>query len=199
MSEISTYVSSAPDAPRRPGWAGRPQRGRRVAVLEPGEAVPAPRGTVGDLAVSKRDPGLMIGYWGKPEDTAAAFRGEWFVTGDLAEMDADGYLAHRGRADDVMNAGGYRVAPQEIEAALAGCPGVAEAAAAAVAVRPDVQVIGLFVVPDGKTAVTPETIRAWCAPRLATYKLPRHIEFVDALPRTATGKLLRRALTARLT
>jgi acyl-coenzyme A synthetase/AMP-(fatty) acid ligase len=194
MSEVSTYISSAPDRPRRPGWAGRPQRGRRVAVLEPGGNEPAPVGTVGDLAVSRRDPGLMLGYWNAPEETEAAFRGEWFVTGDLAEMAPDGYVAHRGRADDVMNAGGYRVAPQEVEAALAGCPGVLEAAAAAVEVRPGVSIIALFVVPEPGARVEPAAVTAWCASRLAAYKQPRHVEIVDALPRTATGKLLRRAL-----
>lgn len=193
MSEVSTYVSASPDTPRRPGFAGRPQPGRRVAVLEPGSDRPVPAGEVGDLAVSRRDPGLMLGYWNDPEGTAAAFRGEWFVTGDLAEMDADGYLAHRGRADDVMNAGGYRVAPQEVEAVLSACPGVVEAAAVEMPVREGLSIIAAFVVP-AEPAPTPEGIAAWCAGRLAAYKCPKQITLVDTLPRTATGKLLRRAL-----
>lgn len=197
MSEISTYVSSAPTAPRRPGYAGRPQRGRRVAVLAPAADTPVPVGTVGDLAVSRRDPGLMLGYWQSQEETAAAFRGEWFITGDLAEMDADGYLAHRGRADDVMNAGGYRVAPQEVEAALAACPGVLEAAVVEQPLQPGLSIIAAFVVASDD-ALSTDTLNAWCADRLAAYKRPKQITLTQTLPRTATGKLLRRALVTPL-
>ena len=118
MSEISTYVSFAPARPTVDGATGFPQPGRRVAVLgEDGDA-PVPRGSEGLLAVSRRDPGLMLGYWRRPEETAAAFRGEWFVTGDRAVMREDGAIVSRGRADDLINAGGYRVSPAEIEAVL---------------------------------------------------------------------------------
>ena len=129
MSEISTYVSFSPARPTVDGCTGFPQPGRRVAVLDEDGGGPVPRGTEGLLAVSRRDPGLMLGYWNRPEDTAAAFRGEWFVTGDRAVMRADGAIVARGRADDLMNAGGYRVSPAEIEAVLLDHPGVAEAAA----------------------------------------------------------------------
>jgi acyl-coenzyme A synthetase/AMP-(fatty) acid ligase len=135
----------------------------------------------------------MLGYWQAPAETAAAFRGEWFITGDLAEMDADGYIAHRGRADDVMNAGGYRVAPQEVEAALAAFPGVAEAAVVEQPVRAGLSIIAAFVVSTAED-VSPETLAAWCAERLASYKCPKQITLVGTLPRTSTGKLLRRAL-----
>src|SRR5262249_60792106 len=88
-----------------------------------------PAGQVGLLAIHRSDPGLMLGYWRRPEAEAVAFRGAWFTSGDLAAIDADGYVWHRGRADDVMNAGGYRVSPLEGEARLHACPGIAEAAA----------------------------------------------------------------------
>ena len=194
MSEISTYLSFSPDAPPTPGRAGRPQPGRRVAVLASGSDRPAPIGETGELAVSRRDPGLMLGYWRDEAATAAAFRGEWFVTGDLAEMDETGAVAHRGRADEVMNAGGYRVAPQEVEAALMAHPGVSEAAAVEVRPRPDVAIIAAFVVGEG---IAPETLSAWLAPRLAAYKRPKRIAVVDTLPKTATGKLRRKALAQR--
>ena len=80
----------------------------------------------------------MLGYWRRPEETAAAFRGEWFVTGDRARMDRDGAIAHLGRADDLMNAGGFRVSPAEVEAALVAHPDVAEAAVVEREVRPGV-------------------------------------------------------------
>lgn len=191
MSEISTYISGSPGALPRSGRIGRPQEGRRVAILAPGAVEPAPIGETGELAVSRSDPGLMLGYWNAPNETRAAQRGEWFVTGDIAEMDADGYIAYRGRADDLINAGGYRVAPQEVEDALLSHPGVQEAAAAAAAVREDVSVLAAFVVAPGVDAAA---LDAWCAERLAAYKRPRTVKFVDALPRTPTGKLRRRDL-----
>jgi acyl-coenzyme A synthetase/AMP-(fatty) acid ligase len=196
MSEVSTYVSSSPDAPRRAGRVGRPQPGRRVAVLSPGTDRPAPIGETGDLAVSRRDPGLMLGYWGDPAGTAAAMRGEWFVTGDLAAMDADGYLAYGGRADDLMNAGGYRVGPEEVEAALSAHPAVREAAVTEVRVAEGLSVIAAFVVADPASGLDEAALVAWCRERLAAYKTPKRVTFLDALPRTGTGKLRRRALAA---
>ena len=188
MSEVSTYVSAGPGVAPRAGFVGRPQHGRRVAVLTPGTDAPAPIGAVGELAVSTRDPGLMLRYQGD----ALPSRGEWFVTGDLAEMDADGYVAYRGRADDMMNAGGYRVAPQEVEDALLAHPGVIEAAAVERTAREGVSIIVAHVVAPGLDAAA---LDAWVAERLAAYKRPRAWVFAEALPRTATGKVIRRALS----
>lgn len=195
MSEISTYISAAPGDVPPPGFAGRPQPGRRVAVLTPGSETPAPPGEAGELAVCRRDPGLMLGYWGQPEATGAAMRGPWFITGDLAEMDPQGHVAHRGRADEVMNAGGYRVAPEEVEAALLTHPDIADCAAAELRIRDDLSIIAAYVV--AQDAATPDeaTLLNWLAPRLAAYKRPKKIVAVSALPRTPTGKLRRKALT----
>lgn len=194
MSEISTYVSSGPAVPTRPGSPGKPQAGRRVAVLAPdGTAAPAPVGVTGPLAVHRDDPGLMLGYWNLPEETARACRGDWFVTGDLARFDADGYLWYEGRDDDQMNAFGYRVAPEEVEAVLATHPGIAEVAA--VETRDgEVTLITAFVV--GRDGAPPDTtaLAAYAAARLADYKRPRRYVVLDQLPRTPTGKTLRRAL-----
>ena len=205
MSECSTFISSSP-APERapkPGFVGAPQRGRRVAVLpadvepdDPGATEPAPIGAVGLLAVDRGDPGLMLGYWRRPEEDKAAARGPWFVTGDLAEMDADGRIAHHGRVDDVMNAMGYRVAAQEVEEVLAQHPMVAECAVAELQVRPGVSVIAGFVIPHEAAQPTAEALIVHCAASLAPYKTPREILFLDQLPRTANGKLKRRALAA---
>jgi acyl-coenzyme A synthetase/AMP-(fatty) acid ligase len=190
MSEISTYVSFDPSGPPVPGRAGRPQRGRRVAILPEVGADPVPRGEEGVLAVSRRDPGLMLGYWDRPAETAAAFRGEWFLTGDRARMEADGTITHLGRTDDLMNAGGYRVSPAEVEAALLSHPDVREAGVAAAEVREGVRVIAAFYVPAAGP-VAPEALAAHCAGRLAAYKVPRVFHAVAALPRTANGKLRR--------
>ncbi|RBP04641.1 acyl-coenzyme A synthetase/AMP-(fatty) acid ligase [Roseiarcus fermentans] len=195
MSEISTYVSSRPDEPVRPGSPGRPQRGRRVAVLPvEGGTDPLRPGEIGLLAVHRSDPGLMLGYWNRPEEEAAAFRGEWFLGGDLAEFDADGWVWHRGRNNDIMNAFGYRVSPLEVEKALAAHPDVADVAVAERTVSGDVSVIAAFVVGKPGRAPDEAALLAHAAARLAVYKRPRRIVFVDAIPHTPNGKVSRRLL-----
>jgi acyl-coenzyme A synthetase/AMP-(fatty) acid ligase len=195
MSEISTYVSSGPDVPRRPGAVGKPQLGRHVAVLPlDGGTDPLPPGGEGLLAVHRSDPGLMLGYWQRPQEEALAYRGDWFIGGDLAVMDDDGYVYHHGRANDLMKAQGYRVSPLEVEAALIEHPAIAEVACAEVRVREDVSVIGAFVVPKDGLRPSAEDIERFAAERLAAYKRPRAVVLVDALPRTANGKLMRSAL-----
>jgi acyl-coenzyme A synthetase/AMP-(fatty) acid ligase len=199
MSEMSTFISSGPAAPRRPGHVGRAQPGRSIAILGvEGGTTPLAAGEEGLLAVHRSDPGLMLGYWNRPDEEAEVFRGPWFVGGDLAEVTEDGYVAHRGRANDLMKALGYRVAPQEVEAVLARAPGVAEVACAEVLVRADVSVIGAFVVPSHPGAVAPDDLLAFAAGRLAPYKCPRVVHLAEALPRTANGKIMRRALTSLL-
>ncbi|MGG7565908.1 acyl-CoA synthetase [Rhodovulum sp. DZ06] len=189
MSEISTYISCSPSVPVRPGFAGRPQKGRRIALLGD-DGAPVPVGEMGRIAVDARDPGLMLGYW--RQDTE--YEGDWFVTGDVAVMDEDGYVRHEGRADEVMNALGYRVSPGEVEAALAQAPGVAEVAVAALPVRADLEIIAAFVVPKEGAEIHPAAILAHAEEALAKYKRPREVITVDALPRTPNGKVQRKAL-----
>ena len=153
MSEISTFVSTGPDTPVRPGSPGRAQPGRRIAVLDPDSLAEEPRelgvGEVGRLAVHRDDPGLMLGYWRRPEENAEVFSGDWFVTSDLAAIDADGYVTYHGRSDDVITAMGYRVSPVEVEDALAGVEGVAEVAVAALDVGDGVRLVCAWVVSTG--------------------------------------------------
>lgn len=200
MSEISTFVSTGPDLPVRQGSPGRAQPGRRIAVLDPesrAQPIPLPPNEIGLLAVHRDDPGLMLGYWQRPEETAEVMRGEWFVTSDLAELDTDGYLTYHGRSDDVMNAMGYRVSPVEVEDALAGTSGVGEVAVTALDVGDGVSVICAWVVPT-EPDVDPVALRGEvidrAEERLAPYKRPREVRFVGALPRTANGKVVRRDL-----
>ncbi len=200
MSEISTFVSTGPDVPARPGSPGRAQPGRRIAVLDPDrldEPTPLSVGQVGRLAVHRDDPGLMLGYWRRPEESHEVLRGEWFVTGDLASIDADGYLAYRGRADDVITAMGYRISPVEVEDALGGTPGVAEVAVAALEVTDGVRIVCAWVVPGDPAQpddVLRERVLARAEERLAAYKRPREVRVIDVLPRTANGKVVRRGL-----
>ncbi|MDJ0511910.1 MAG: class I adenylate-forming enzyme family protein [Methyloceanibacter sp.] len=190
MSECSTFVSGSPDRPAPQGTLGFPQEGRRVAVL--GEDGCVPLGEPGVLSISRRDPGLMLFYWGAEAETAARFNGEWFLTGDLVSMAADGALTYLGRADDMMNAGGIRVSPLEVENVLNAHPNVAECAAVEVSVKADTTVIAAFYVPIGQ--VEQSDLEQHAAEKLARYKCPRIYAEVEALPKGANGKLLRRHL-----
>lgn len=200
MSECSTFISNRPGLAVRAGSPGKPQDGRRIAVLPvDGGTAPVPPGETGLLAIHRTDPGLMLGYWRRPDEDAAVFRDDWFVTSDLVGLDADGYVWFHGRADDVMNAGGYRVSPLEVEAALAVHPAVAEVAAAEHEVRDGVRIIGAWVVPRpgvAADAALAQAILAEAAEGLAAYKRPREVFFVAALPRTPNGKVARRLLKA---
>ncbi|HYN28926.1 MAG TPA: AMP-binding protein [Dermatophilaceae bacterium] len=207
MSEVSTFVSSSPTVPVHPGSPGRPQAGRRVAVLTVDGERPVPVGARGLLAVHRSDPGLMLRYWERPEEDAAVTRGEWFVSADLVDLDDDGYVHHHGRADDVMTSLGYRVSPLEVEHCLAQHPGVADVAVTEVPVREELTVVTAFVVPrdcgllgggtgeGGRASGAFEAdLVAHARARLAAYKCPRQVRIVATLPRTANGKLIRREL-----
>lgn len=196
MSEMSTYVSSSPDVSRRPGTVGKAQPGRCIAILPEEDGVtPLPPGEPGLLAVHVSDPGLMLGYWQRAEEEAEVRRGQWFIGGDLAMIDDDGYVTHLGRANDIMKAMGYRVAPQEVEAVLARHPCVGEVACCEKQVREGVSIIAAYVVPSTVDVMPDDaTLMAYAAEHLAPYKCPREIVLVSQLPRTANGKVLRREL-----
>ncbi|MFC3677529.1 acyl-CoA synthetase [Ferrovibrio xuzhouensis] len=196
MSEISTYISTGPGMEIRPGSPGRPQPGRRVAILDPDSDSPEllPAGSIGLLAVHRSDPSLMLGYWQRPDEEALVYRGEWFCGGDLASIDADGYVWHHGRNDDIMNAMGYRVSPVEVETALAEHPAIAEIAVTEAKVRADVSVVAAFIVLREGQTLTSAVISQFAADRLAAYKCPREWRFVTSLPRTANGKVQRKKL-----
>jgi acyl-coenzyme A synthetase/AMP-(fatty) acid ligase len=191
MSECSTFISASPDSPAPPGTLGRPQKGRRVAIVD-AEGTPVARGAEGTIAIRRDDPGLMLGYMGAPEATAAKFAGDWFLTGDRGAMDATGAITYLGRADDMMNAGGFRVSPIEVEAALAAHPGIAEAAVTDIEVKEDARLVMAFY--TGPAPLDPASLDAHCRDRLAAYKCPRGFFHVESLPTGANGKLLRRAL-----
>ncbi|APE43337.1 benzoate--CoA ligase [Sulfitobacter alexandrii] len=190
MSECSTFISGCPEHPAAAGALGRPQPGRKVAILA--EDGVAETGTPGTIAIHRSDPGLMLGYLGAPEQTAARYRGDWFLTGDQGVMDADGQVTYLGRQDDMMNAGGFRVSPLEVEAALADAPGVTGIAATEIEVKPGVSVIAAFY--TSANPLDDATLGRYAEERLARYKRPRLYIRVGALPTGANGKLLRRKL-----
>lgn len=188
MSEVSTYLSGSPERSAPDGTTGYPQPGRHIAILDDAGR-PVPRGTSGELAVSTADPGLMRHYLGHPPPT-----GPWFRTGDAARMAADGAVTHLGRKDDLLNAGGFRVSPAEIEAAFQDLP-LTACAAAQVEPVPGTTILALFY--EAPCEIALSTLRECAEKSLARWKQPRHYQRLDALPRTATGKIIRRGLAAR--
>lgn len=191
MSECSTFISSSPAHPANGDALGRPQQGRRVAILGP-DGAPVDMGEAGTIAIARSDPGLMLGYLGAPEETAARMMGDWFVTGDRGVMARDGQITYQGRDDDMMNAGGYRVSPLEVEAALAHFPTLTQIGVTQVEVKPGVRIIAAFY-----TAPAPldeAALDAYVNDKLARYKHPRAYIHLPSLPSGANGKLQRRAL-----
>jgi len=189
MSECSTFVSASPTRPAPMGATGYAQPGRHVAVVDD-DGAPVARGEAGVLAVHHDDQGLFLGYHGAKRDSLARYRGDWFLTGDRVSMDADGAIRYLGREDDMMNAGGFRVSPVEVEASLAQCAGAG--AVAAVELRPDPTRSYIAAFYTGNA--TPDAMAAHAEATLAPYKRPRAYHPVAALPMTANGKLNRRSL-----
>jgi acetyl-CoA synthetase len=185
----------------RSGSMGKPVPGHDVAIIdEHGDVLPP--GVTGSIAVRAPDPVMFLSYWGNPEATADKFFGDWLLTGDIGQTDEDGYIWFLGRDDDVITSAGYRIGPSEIEDCLMSHPAVLLAAAIG---KPDpirTEIIKAFIVPND--GVEPddtltEEIRAHVRNRLSAHEYPREIEFVDSLPMTATGKIIRRELRARET
>jgi acetyl-CoA synthetase len=184
--------------PIRPGSMGRAIPGHRVEVVSP-EGRLLPTGERGVIAVCRPDPVLFLGYWNNPEATRAKFAGDWCLTGDVAIRDDDGYVWYKGREDDLISSGGYRIGPTDIEDCLMKHPAVLMAA---VIGSPDPvrgEIVKAFVVPKPEVATgqaLAEEIRAFVSKCLAHYQTPREVVFVPSLPLTATGKIMRRELRA---
>jgi acetyl-CoA synthetase len=182
--------------PVRPGSMGRPVPGHDVAVID-AEGERLPPGALGDIAIRRPDPVMFLGYWNNPAASARKFRGEWLVTGDQGTADADGYLRFVGRDDDVITSAGYRIGPGEIEDCLNRHPSVLMSAAIG---KPDplrTEIVKAFVVL--REGIAPSEalareIQGFVRTRLAAHEYPREIAFVDSLPLTTTGKIIRRAL-----
>jgi acetyl-CoA synthetase len=200
MSECMVYCFNTVGAPVKPGSCGRPGTGTVIEVLDD-ELRPVPVGEEGVLCV-RRDshPGMMKEYWRKPERTAEIFRGEWYYSGDVVARDADGYFWFKGRHDDVIKASGYRISPFEVESCLVSHPAVLEAA---VVESPDPlrgKVVKAFVVLRPGAEPSDELragIQEFARQQMAAYKCPRRVEFVEALPKTPSGKVMRKELRRR--
>lgn len=188
QSECSTFLSSSPARPAPDNALGFPQNGRRIAIIK--DAAPVPIGQPGHIAIHRSDPGLMRGYLGDD----APCHGDWFDTGDQGVMNEDGSIGFLGRADDLMNAGGYRVSPLEIEAALQEFATLQSVAVAEVPVKQDVTIIVAFYTAEHPP--DPDDLQNFAASRLARYKCPKAYQQVAALPTGPNGKLHRKSLPA---
>ncbi|ETD91905.1 class I adenylate-forming enzyme family protein [Rhodobacter capsulatus] len=191
MSECSTFISSCPANPAPEGTMGWPQPGRQIAVLSP-EGHLVPRGEPGELSVHCSDPGLFLGYWGAEAEARAKFTadGDWFRTGDIVRMTEAGAIAYQGRGDDMMNAGGFRVSPLEVEAAMVSCPEAGEVAAIELRLSEETSLIALAHTGPASDS----ELAAHATAHLARYKQPRIYQHFPALPRNRNGKIDRKAL-----
>jgi acetyl-CoA synthetase/medium-chain acyl-CoA synthetase len=202
QTETVLLCASILDVPVKPGSMGLPVPGMDVAVVD-AEGERLPPGTVGEIAVRvepERPVGLFQEYWHAPEATAGSFRNGWYLTGDCARTDEDGYFWFVARSDDIITSSAYRIGPFDVEDALMEHPAVAEVA---VVGKPDperTEIVKAFVVlargyeaSEDLVAELQEHSRATTAP----YKYPREIEFLDELPKTVTGKIRRVELKGR--
>jgi len=193
LSETSPLAVANPPRRSKAGAIGIPLSDTDAAVVDPRTGAAAARGEPGELVL--RGPQVMRGYWRRAEETALAFRGGWFHTGDIARLDEEGYFQIVDRLKDVINTAGYKVWPREVEEVLYAHPAVQ---LAAVVGMPDVyrgETVKAFVVlRDGAGGVTGDEITAHCRERLAVYKVPREVEFRAALPMSGAGKILKRVL-----
>ncbi len=179
----------------RAGSTGKAVPGSDVAIVD-SEGQPLPVGETGEIAIKRGAPQMFLGYWQQPEKTAEKFTGDWLRTGDEGRMDQDGYFHFSARQDDVITSSGYRIGPSEIEDCLAAHPDVSMAAVIGVPDELRTEIVKAFVVVEQGRAS--EELKAELIQRVRTrispHVAPREVEFIDALPMTATGKIMRRQL-----
>jgi malonyl-CoA/methylmalonyl-CoA synthetase len=198
MTETIMNTTNPYEGERRPGTVGMPYPGQEARVVDVRTRQPLPSGETGEIEV--RGPHVFAGYWQRPDATAEAFDPEgWFRTGDLGLKDGDGYFHITGRARELIISGGFNVYPREVEEVLASHPSVAEVAVLGLA-DPDFgeQVVAVVVPRPGPTPPDAQALVEHCKDRLASFKKPRRVVFLDALPRNALGKVQKHLLRERL-
>ena len=180
----------------QPGSIGKTVPGHTVAIIHP-DGTPCVPGEAGEIAIKRPDPVMFLEYWGKPDATGEKFIRDWMTTGDQGVMDRNGYVQFVGRNDDVITSSGYRIGPAEIEDCLIKHPAVA---LAAVVGKPDpvrTQIVKAFIVPKAghsPSAALAAEIQLFVKTRLSAHEYPREVAFIDQMPMTTTGKVIRRLL-----
>ena len=197
MSEFSYYISQNRQRPIRPGAAGFIQPGHEVALLDEHHR-PVKPGEEGMLAVRDNDPGLFLGYWQLPRETAESYSDGYFLTGDYARVDEDGYIWFVGRKDDIINTFGYRVSPHEIERVIKTHPAVADCVALGEPSGKDKILVSVCIILNPNATANAQDILEFGQRNLARYKAPRLVHFYQEFPRTKNGKVLRKQMLAEL-
>ena len=179
--------------PAKGGCIGKPVAGHDLAVID---AEGQPTKSEGEIAVRRGSASMMLGYWQRPKETAQKFRGDWMITGDRGIWDGD-YLRFVGREDDVITSSGYRIGPAEIEDCLLTHPAVATVGVVGKPCALRTEIVKAYVVKKQGAEASEAELQDWVKSRLAGYSYPREIAFLEALPMTVTGKVIRKALKAR--
>jgi long-chain acyl-CoA synthetase len=196
LSETSPFASYNHEWHHRPGSVGTAIANVELKIVDLSDNE-AERGAWGEICI--KGPNVMLGYWNRPEETAEALRGGWFHTGDVGYMDDDGFVFIVDRTKDMINAAGFKVWPREVEEVLYQHPAVGECAVYGVAdpVKGEVPVAAIVLAAGASAA--PEELERFCRQHLATYKIPRSFDLVASLPKSQTGKILKRVLRDQAT
>jgi long-chain acyl-CoA synthetase len=192
LSETHTVDTYMPSDAIRWGAHGKAIPGNEIRILDPQSGEPVPTGQTGEIVL--RSIGNFKGYWKKPEATAQTLRNGWVHTGDMGHLDADGYLTFTGRFKEMIKVSGYAVFPEEVETILIKHPAVAQAAVIGIPDASKGEVIRAFIVKKTGAQIEAEALIAWARDNMSSYKAPREVRFIDALPATGAGKVLRRLL-----
>jgi acetyl-CoA synthetase len=199
QTEVNLVVGNCAECMQNiPGSMGKAIPGHVVEVVDE-RGLPVSAGAVGEISIKRPDPVMFLEYWKNPEATHAKYVGDWCLTGDLAKKDEDGYFWFVGRKDDVITSAGYRIGPAEIEDCIMKHPAVGMVAVVGSPDEVRTEIVKAFVVLKAGVHADAELeadIQRFVKVRLAAHEYPREIEFVNELPMTATGKIMRKDLKA---
>jgi acetyl-CoA synthetase len=196
MSECSYYLSQHVGRAIRAGSAGFPQPGHHIELLDD-NMQPVEDEQEGMLCIGLNDPGLFLEYWNLPSITEASRRSHYFLTGDYARRDKDGYFWFLGRKDDIINSFGFRISPHEIERVIKTHPQIADCVALEETAEKDKNLVVIYVITKDEQVINTSLLIDFATQHLAVYKVPKKVYVVTNFPRTANGKIMRKQLAAK--
>ena len=191
LTETSPFASYNHVWHHRPGSVGTPIENVEITILDSDDRE-VPSGTWGEICI--KGPNVMLGYWNRSEETAQAIRNGWFHSGDIGYMDQDGYIFIVDRVKDMINSAGFKIWPREVEEVLFQHPTIKECAVVGLADPEKGEIPAAYVVLRDGASLSADEFGAYCREHLAAYKVPRQVEFMATLPKSATGKILKRVL-----